>query len=56
VERAARRRADVVERGVKVFRVDNPHTKADRFWSVIREVRGKAPETIFMAEAFTRAR
>jgi starch synthase (maltosyl-transferring) len=44
-----------VERGVKVFRVDNPHTKPIAFWEwLIREVRAKHPETIFLAEAFTR--
>jgi starch synthase (maltosyl-transferring) len=44
-----------VERGVTVFRVDNPHTKPSPFWEwLIREVRAKHPETIFLAEAFTR--
>jgi starch synthase (maltosyl-transferring) len=44
-----------VERGVKVFRVDNPHTKPLAFWEwMIREVRAKHPDTIFLAEAFTR--
>jgi starch synthase (maltosyl-transferring) len=44
-----------VERGVKIFRVDNPHTKPLAFWEwLIREVRGKHPDTIFLAEAFTR--
>jgi starch synthase (maltosyl-transferring) len=44
-----------VERGVKVFRVDNPHTKSFAFWEwLIREVSAKHPETIFLAEAFTR--
>jgi starch synthase (maltosyl-transferring) len=41
--------------GVKVFRVDNPHTKPFAFWDwVIAEVRTDHPETIFLAEAFTR--
>ncbi|QEH34648.1 Alpha-1,4-glucan:maltose-1-phosphate maltosyltransferase 1 [Aquisphaera giovannonii] len=41
--------------GVKIFRVDNPHTKPFRFWDwVIRQVWDKHPETIFLAEAFTR--
>ncbi len=44
-----------VDRGVKVFRVDNPHTKPLAFWEwLIREVRGKHPEVVFLAEAFTR--
>lgn len=44
-----------VERGVKVFRVDNPHTKSFAFWEwVIAEVRAKHPDTVFLAEAFTR--
>jgi len=44
-----------VERGITVFRVDNPHTKPAPFWEwLIREVRAKHPETIFLAEAFTR--
>jgi len=41
--------------GVKTFRVDNPHTKPVRFWEwLIRTVRTTHPETIFLAEAFTR--
>ncbi len=44
-----------VERGVTVFRVDNPHTKPVAFWEwLIREVRRKHPEVLFLAEAFTR--
>jgi starch synthase (maltosyl-transferring) len=44
-----------VERGVTVFRVDNPHTKPVPFWEwLIGEVRREHPETIFLAEAFTR--
>jgi starch synthase (maltosyl-transferring) len=44
-----------VERGVKIFRVDNPHTKPLAFWEwMIREVRAKHPDTVFLAEAFTR--
>jgi len=44
-----------VEHGVKTFRVDNPHTKPLPFWEwMIGEVRGKHPEVIFLAEAFTR--
>src|SRR5262245_16928016 len=41
--------------GVKTFRVDNPHTKPVRFWEwLIRAVQTTHPETIFLAEAFTR--
>jgi starch synthase (maltosyl-transferring) len=41
--------------GVKIFRVDNPHTKPYRFWEyVIEETHKKYPDTIFLAEAFTR--
>ena len=44
-----------VDRGVKIFRVDNPHTKALRFWEwCITEVKKKEPEALFLAEAFTR--
>jgi len=41
--------------GVKIFRVDNPHTKPFPFWEwLIGEVKRAHPETIFLAEAFTR--
>ena len=44
-----------VDRGITVFRVDNPHTKPAAFWEwLIREVRGKHPEVLFLSEAFTR--
>jgi starch synthase (maltosyl-transferring) len=44
-----------VARGIKIFRVDNPHTKALPFWEwVIGEIKKKNPETLFLAEAFTR--
>ncbi len=44
-----------VERGVTVFRVDNPHTKPVPFWEwLIGKVRALHPEVIFLAEAFTR--
>jgi starch synthase (maltosyl-transferring) len=44
-----------VERGVTVFRVDNPHTKPLPFWEwLIAEVRAVHPDVIFLAEAFTR--
>ncbi len=43
-----------VERGVSIFRVDNPHTKPTAFWEwLIADVREDHPETIFLAEAFT---
>ena len=41
--------------GVRLFRVDNPHTKPFPFWEwMIREVRQRYPDAIFLAEAFTR--
>jgi starch synthase (maltosyl-transferring) len=44
-----------VDRGVTVFRVDNPHTKPFAFWEwLIKEIRATNPEVIFLAEAFTR--
>lgn len=43
------------EVGVRVFRVDNPHTKPFAFWEwCIEEVRGRHPDSIFLSEAFTR--
>ncbi len=44
-----------VGHGIKIFRVDNPHTKPVVFWEwLIREVQAAHPDTIFLAEAFTR--
>lgn len=44
-----------VEQDVKIFRIDNPHTKPLRFWEwLIHEVQLKHPDVIFLAEAFTR--
>jgi starch synthase (maltosyl-transferring) len=44
-----------VERGVRVFRVDNPHTKPLPFWEwLIADIRAAHPDVIFLAEAFTR--
>ncbi|RUT34843.1 alpha-1,4-glucan--maltose-1-phosphate maltosyltransferase [Arsenicitalea aurantiaca] len=44
-----------IERGVTIFRVDNPHTKPFPFWEwMIADVRARHPEAIFLAEAFTR--
>jgi starch synthase (maltosyl-transferring) len=50
---------DVVEfwiaHGVRIFRVDNPHTKPFAFWEwMIADVQLRHPETVFLAEAFTR--
>jgi starch synthase (maltosyl-transferring) len=43
------------ERGVRIFRVDNPHTKPVAFWEYLIEgVREKYPDAIFLSEAFTR--
>lgn len=44
-----------VDKGVRIFRIDNPHTKPFHFWEwVIREVQAKDPGVVFLAEAFTR--
>ena len=43
--------------GVRIFRVDNPHTKPCDFWKwCIEEVQSKYPDVIFLAEAFTKPR
>lgn len=43
------------ERGVRIFRVDNPHTKPFAFWQwVIEQIKADYPDTIFLSEAFTR--
>jgi starch synthase (maltosyl-transferring) len=43
------------EEGVRIFRVDNPHTKAFPFWEwAITELKREHPDLIFLAEAFTR--
>jgi len=43
------------EQGVRIFRVDNPHTKPFPFWEwLIREVQERDPNVIFLAEAFSR--
>jgi starch synthase (maltosyl-transferring) len=45
------------EQGVRVFRVDNPHTKAFPFWEwAIAEIKHNYPDALFLAEAFTRPR
>jgi starch synthase (maltosyl-transferring) len=44
-----------ISQGVRIFRVDNPHTKAFPFWEwLIAKVRAEHPDSIFLAEAFTR--
>ncbi len=44
-----------IEKGVRIFRVDNPHTKPFAFWEwMIGEIKRDYPETLFLAEAFTR--
>jgi starch synthase (maltosyl-transferring) len=44
-----------IEQGVRIFRVDNPHTKPFNFWEwLIREVKLQYPEVLFLSEAFTR--
>ncbi|MEZ7158936.1 alpha-1,4-glucan--maltose-1-phosphate maltosyltransferase [Streptomyces sp. MAD19A] len=44
-----------MDAGVRIFRVDNPHTKPVVFWErVIGEINGSDPDVIFLAEAFTR--
>ncbi|MBC9711445.1 alpha-1,4-glucan--maltose-1-phosphate maltosyltransferase [Streptomyces sp. TRM66268-LWL] len=44
-----------MEHGVRIFRVDNPHTKPVVFWEqVLGEIRRTDPDVIFLAEAFTR--
>jgi starch synthase (maltosyl-transferring) len=45
------------EQGVRIFRVDNPHTKAFGFWEwAITSIKDKYPDALFLAEAFTRPR
>ncbi|WKZ22948.1 MAG: alpha-1,4-glucan--maltose-1-phosphate maltosyltransferase [Candidatus Brocadiaceae baterium WH-1] len=44
-----------IEKGVRIFRVDNPHTKPFPFWEwLITEIKKTYPDTIFLSEAFTR--
>jgi starch synthase (maltosyl-transferring) len=44
-----------VREGVRIFRVDNPHTKPFPFWEwLIADIRGQYPDVIFLSEAFTR--
>ena len=44
-----------IDQGVRVFRVDNPHTKSFRFWEwCIGSLKAQHPDLIFLSEAFTR--
>ena len=44
-----------IDKGVKIFRVDNPHTKSFNFWGwAIQNIKKEHPDVIFLAEAFTR--
>jgi len=44
-----------IDRGVKIFRVDNPHTKPLAFWEwMLHDVQVRHPDVVFLAEAFTR--
>lgn len=44
-----------IDCGIRVFRVDNPHTKPYYFWNwIIAEVKKKHPDVLFLAEAFTK--
>lgn len=44
-----------IDQGVRIFRVDNPHTKSFAFWEwVIAEIKRAQPDVLFLAEAFTR--
>jgi starch synthase (maltosyl-transferring) len=44
-----------IDQGIRIFRVDNPHTKSLPFWQwLIGELKKEHPEVIFLAEAFTR--
>ncbi|HVC77945.1 MAG TPA: alpha-1,4-glucan--maltose-1-phosphate maltosyltransferase [Candidatus Micrarchaeaceae archaeon] len=44
-----------IDKGVRIFRIDNPHTKPFPFWEwLIGEVKRDTPDVIFLAEAFTR--
>ena len=46
-----------IEHGVRIFRVDNPHTKAFDFWEwMIADLKERYPDVLFLAEAFTRPR
>jgi starch synthase (maltosyl-transferring) len=56
IRREVKRVVDLwIDHGVKIFRVDNPHTKPVAFWEwLIAEVRKEHPDVIWLAEAFTK--
>jgi starch synthase (maltosyl-transferring) len=44
-----------IEQGIRIFRVDNPHTKPFDFWEwLITDIKNRYPDVLFLAEAFTR--
>jgi starch synthase (maltosyl-transferring) len=44
-----------IAQGVRIFRVDNPHTKPFRFWEwLIADIKASCPDVVFLSEAFTR--
>jgi starch synthase (maltosyl-transferring) len=44
-----------IEQGIRIFRVDNPHTKPFDFWAwMITDIKSRHPDVLFLAEAFTR--
>ena len=44
-----------IDRGIRIFRVDNPHTKPVAFWEwCIADIQAEHPDVLFLAEAFTR--
>lgn len=44
-----------IEKGIRIFRLDNPHTKPFSFWKwLIKEIKKDYPDAIFLSEAFTR--
>ena len=44
-----------IEQGIRIFRVDNPHTKPFDFWEwLITDIKNRHPDVLFLAEAFTR--
>lgn len=46
-----------IDKGIRIFRVDNPHTKPFPFWEwIMKELKSKHNDIIFLAEAFTRPR
>jgi starch synthase (maltosyl-transferring) len=46
-----------IDQGIRIFRVDNPHTKPFDFWEwMITDIKSRYPDVLFLAEAFTRPR